>query len=133
MSFHISQLDPKKYLTGAMVMGFFLFVDAILALNNYRSTLTTVFSLLEIFWFIASLVFLLSFKYQKIPLLVPLLFVSYFVLSYLYGSFLLATAHDTQLVLPFGFVVNVVIFACIYLVASFSAYKSLISGKAGNK
>jgi len=133
MSFQISQLDPKKYLTGAMVMSLFLFVDVILALNDYRSSITTAFSLLENLWFIASLVFLLSFKYQRLPLLVPLLFVSYFGLSYLYGSFLLVTTDGAQLVLPIGIIVMVGVFACVYLIASLRAYRKFLSKEAGIK
>jgi len=95
----INKLKPKHYLSGAIVIGFFQIVDGILGINHYRSSITTAFSLIELLWFLYTLIILLNFQYHKLNLQTPLLYIAYFVLSWLYGTYLLNTTD-----FPDGFV-----------------------------
>lgn len=122
MTVLLAKFKPQSYYGGAMVMGTFQIIDGILALVEYRSSLTTAFSLLEILWFVASLVVLLVFQLRRFSLLVPLLFICYFVFSYMYGSLLLASSVTNELVLPLGYVITYILFAMTYVYSSCQAY-----------
>ena len=97
----IHKLQPKHYLSGAVVIGFFQIIDGILGINHYRSSITIAFSLIELLWFLYTLVIILNFQYLKVSLRTPLFYTAYYVFSWLYGTYLLNTTEFSDgFVLP---------------------------------
>lgn len=107
-----------------MVLGFFQVADGLTALSGYRSSLNTAFSLLELIWFLVTLVFVLAFQKQHYKIFVPLIYIVYYVFSWLYGSYLLTQREiGIALQLPMWFMVLASSFGAIYCASAFRAYK----------
>ncbi|MDX1812816.1 MAG: hypothetical protein R3240_12745 [Gammaproteobacteria bacterium] len=123
-------LKPNTYLSGAMVIGFLQIIDGVLGINNFRSSITTAFSLLELCWFIYSLIMTLNFRRLQLKILSPLMFVLYYFFSWLYGSYILYTQPmGEHFQLPDWFPWLASAFGASYL---FVSYKSLKQLEAGN-
>ena len=119
----LDKLNPKIYLSGAIVMGFFGIFDGLYALNGYSSSLSLAFSQLEICWFVISMVFFLAFKKQSLHLLVPGMYMMYSLYGWFVGSYLLSNKLPGQeLVLPVWYMVSATLFGLIYCIYSSRAY-----------
>jgi len=122
--------NAKYYLSGAMVIGVMQMIDAFTAINNLRGSTSIAFSLLELCWFIVSLFFLLIFYQKKYKLLVPVLYCSFYIGSYLYASYLLALdTSNVGLVLPTWYLYSAGFFGVIYCSSAWYEYRQLLSDK----
>ena len=120
---NLSKFNPKIYLSGAVVIGFFEIIDGLYGLNGYSSGLSRAFSLIEVCWFIISIFFLLAFKKQNLHLLVPAMYVFYSFYGWLVGSYLLSQKPPGELIsLPVWYMVSATIFGLVYCVVSSRIY-----------
>jgi len=119
----LDNLNPKIYLSGAIVIGFFGIIDGLYALNGHSSSITLAFSLLEICWFVISMVFLLAFKKQSLDLLVPGMYILYSLYGWVVGSYLLANKIPGQVLsLPVWYMISATLFGLFYCIFSSRAY-----------
>ena len=119
----LQQLNPKIYLSGAIVLGFFEVIDGIFTFRGYASGITQAFSLLELSWFLVTIVFFFSFKKQQITLLVPGLYIGYTLYGFIVGSYLLSIKLPTEvLVVPVWFIISAALFGLIYCIISIRTY-----------
>lgn len=116
-------LNPKVYLSGAIVVGFLSIIDGLLGLIGYSGGVAQAFSLLEICWFITSMIFLLAFKKQELHLLVPGMYVLYTFYGWLVGSYLLSIKQPGQeIALPIWYMVSATAFGLFYCLISTRTY-----------
>ncbi len=107
------------------MLGLFEVIDGLAALGGYRGSLATAFSLLELVWFLFTLVALLAFQKQSFSLLTPLLYTGYFTLSWFYGSFLIASSPENQVMqLPAWFMWVATLFGASYCTTAFWQYRA---------
>lgn len=120
----LSQLPPKHYLTGAMVIGFMEVIDGLFALSGFRGDIATAFSLVELLWFLMSLLYLLAFQKQGMPLLIPSIYIIYTIFSWLYGSYRVTQiSTGDALQLPEWFMFLATGFGFSYCMSAFYFYK----------
>lgn len=121
---NLYKLKPQHYLTGAIVIGFMQIIDGLLALSGYRSSLATAFSLLEMLWLLVSLIYVLAFQKQLIKPLIPMMYIGYYIFSWLYGSYLLSQKSTGELLtLPAWFMALATGFGLSYCVLAYLFYK----------
>ena len=119
----LDNLNPKIYLSGAIVIGFFGIIDGVLGLFGYSGSIAQAFSLVEICWFLTSMVFLLAFKKQNFQLLIPALYMLYTLYGWLVGSYLLSIKQPGQgIILPVWYMISATLFGLFYCYMSTRAY-----------
>jgi len=115
MQLDLSLFDHNKYLAGCLVIGIFQSIDSLVALAEIKNGYTTAFSLLELLWFLCSLFFLLVFKQKQLSLLLPLIYITYYLFGWFYGSYLLMNADGAnELVLPIWYKVFAGLFGVLF-------------------
>lgn len=121
--FKLDSLNPKIYLSGAIVMGFFGIIDGLFALLGYTSAIASAFSLLEVCWVVTSMVFFLTFKKQNLSKLVPGMYMLYTLYGWMVGSYLLSNKVSGQaLTLPVWYMISATIFGLLYCIISARTY-----------
>ena len=121
---NIDNLRPEMYLSGAIVIGFFEILDAIMTLKGLANGINQAFSVLEVIWFAISLVFFVTFQKRKLSLLVPELFIAYTLYGLSVGSYLLS--HEGG-VLPAWYVLSAMLFGVLYFTISTYRYRQLVN------
>ena len=110
---NLSKFDHKKYIAGCMVIGLFQTVDSLVAIAGIKNNLTTAFSLIELLWFLVTLVFFLAFKYKGLSVVLPSAYAVYYLFGWFYGSYLLS--QEAELVLPLWYMVFAGLFGIFYM------------------
>jgi len=119
----LNNLNPRIYLSGAIVIGCFGIVDGLLGLFGYSGDIAQAFSLLEICWAVTSMIFLLAFKIQNLQLFVPGMYVLYTFYGWLVGSYLLSIQQPGQeLSLPIWYMISATVFGLLYCFVSVRTY-----------
>ena len=120
---NLSRFNPKYYLSGAIVVGFFEIIDGLSGLNGYSGNFSRAFSVLEVCWLVVSMFFLLAFKKQNLVVLVPAMYIFYSIYGWMVGSYLISIkSAGEMMVLPVWYMVSATLFGLIYFVVSLRTY-----------
>ena len=120
---NLSRFNPKYYLSGAIVVGFFEIIDGLSGLNGYSGNFSRAFSVLEVCWFVTSMFFFLVFKKQNLVVLVPAMYVLYSFYGWMVGSYLISIKSSGEMmVLPVWYMISATLFGLIYFVVSLRTY-----------
>lgn len=108
--------NPKIYLSGGIVLGFFGILDGLAALlDGYSHDLRQAFSLLEVAWFLVTIYFFVGFKAQRLSLTLPALYLAYTLYGLIVGLFLLSDASPGEaLSLPLWYILSATLFGFVY-------------------
>ncbi len=124
MYLNLSILNPKIYLSGAMAIGGLQMIDGMLAWYAVQTNIATAFSLLELLWFLVSILYFTAFWQRQQPNQVPSCYLIYYLGSWLYGSYLLANTRDTEpLTLPSGYILIAIVFGIFYSTLGYRHYQ----------
>lgn len=115
--------NPKIYCSGAIVIGLFGTIDGVTMLLGLGNSLNQAFSLVEVCWVLVSIYVYLSFKSQKLSLLIPTLYIGYSVYGLIVGATLLSTSQTGDFSLPVWYMVTATAFNLAYLVLSWFVYQ----------
>ena len=120
----LSSLDHKKYLSGAMVIGIAQSIDSIIALAGMHNSVTTAFSLIELCWFLVSMLYFVSFYQKNFSIKLPLIYLIYYLFGWFYGSYLLSVvAADSGLIIPTWYMLFAGFFGIFYFSYSYYCYR----------
>ncbi len=115
-------LKSRFYLSGGMIMGGAIALDAALIFNQHTSILNQIFSIVELFWFFYMLYIAYHLSKTKRPLLVPLSYIIYYTVGFFLGSYWLAK-NANLMHLPDWYVVFALLFGLYYFFINRKMYQ----------
>jgi len=121
MYLNLSALNPKIYLSGAIVIGCLQVIDGLLAWQAVQTNMAIAFSLLELVWFFVSILYFTVFWQRQLSNQVPGCYLIYYLGSWLYGNYLLAST--ASLILPTGYIIIAIIFGIFYSTLGYRHYQ----------